>query len=355
MFIFNKEMAEKLRKIRETARLTQKEVALRISIKTKSGRSVIGQLESGRVKNPTLRTILEYLRACGASWPEFFRQLDTIDFKMRHEKMIAQVHPALLGTCRGEMKGGVHPPPTEKKIQRDAMKYEINIEFPSKEKEEIDFDRLKKQIKDKVTALVNKEYNTLTSVLSHQGRGRIEKAYSKSIATSHSERSEESVLNSYQKFALEYFEFLATLNKPGMKMVAEKWQRAGLKLNYLFKIKKIINSVLRGEIKRIESKKPLPTEKQEKMAIGFTRYRIKIERIEAGVHKVLCELGIQPPWFALYNDFARECYRSLKRYYGKEMLSEKLKEIIRRWVKEGLKEDVLLKVKEATIKVVEGK
>ena len=67
MFIFTKEMAEKLRKIRETARLTQKEKALRIGLKTKSGNSVISQLESGMVKNPTLRTILDYLRACGES------------------------------------------------------------------------------------------------------------------------------------------------------------------------------------------------------------------------------------------------------------------------------------------------
>jgi hypothetical protein len=89
------------------------------------------------------------------------------------------------------------------------------------------------------------------------------------------------------------------------------------------------------------------------MAIGFTKYRIKIERVEAGVHKVLCELGVQSPWFALYKDFARECYRALKRYYGKEILSDKFQAIIRRWVKEGLKEDVLLKVKDATIKVVE--
>jgi transcriptional regulator with XRE-family HTH domain len=48
MFIFTNEMAEKLRKIREAARLTQKEIALRIGIKSKSGRSVIGQLEGGR-------------------------------------------------------------------------------------------------------------------------------------------------------------------------------------------------------------------------------------------------------------------------------------------------------------------
>ncbi|MFB0509354.1 MAG: hypothetical protein ACETVX_02560, partial [bacterium] len=59
----------------------------------------------------------------------------------------------------------------------------------------------------------------------------------------------------------------------GMKMVTEKWQRVGLKLHIISGIKKIINSVLRGEIKRILAKKPLPTEKQEKMAIGFIRLR----------------------------------------------------------------------------------
>jgi hypothetical protein len=227
-------------------------------------------LENGLIKNPSLKTILDFLRACGASWTEFFKELDAIDFKMRHENLSA------CGHAQAEMISQVHPPPAERKIQRDAMKYEIGIEFPSKEKEEIDFDRLKKQIKDKVIALVNKEDNTLTLVLSHRGRG------------------EDAVIADYQKFALEYFDFLATLNKAGMKMVTDKYQRAGLKLNLLFKIKKIINSVLRGEIKRISAKKPLPTEKQEKMAIGFTKYRTRIERIEAATRRVQRPKGAEP-------------------------------------------------------------
>jgi transcriptional regulator with XRE-family HTH domain len=151
-FIFTKEMAELLKKIRIKAGLSQSEVAERIGLSSKTKDSYISHLEKGRLKNPALGLILLYLRACGESWPEFFKQLDTIDFKMRHEKMISQVHP----------------PPTERKIQRDAMRYEINVEFPSKEKEEIDYNRLKKQIKDKVTALLNKEEITLTSFLSHQ-------------------------------------------------------------------------------------------------------------------------------------------------------------------------------------------
>jgi transcriptional regulator with XRE-family HTH domain len=401
MFIFTKEMAKKLKEIRERSRLTQQEVAKELGLKAKYGQSFIARLENGLIKNPSLKTILDFLRACGASWTEFFKELDTIDFKMRHEnlsacghlsavaclraemhrqaqvdaqaEMIAQVHPALPEFCHGERKGGVHPPPTQRKIQRDAMRYEIGIEFPSKEKEEIDFERLKRLIKDKVTALVNKEDFTLTPTLSHQGRGG------------------NAVIADYQKFALEYFDFLGTLNKAGMKMVTEKWRRAGLKLNLLFKIKKIINSVLRGEIKRITTKKPLPTclcrwhgrqaEKQEKMAIGLTKYRIRIERMEAAAHRLLCESGVPTPLFSLYKDFVRECYRTLKpvrnklvaenrsdsqvnqqcdrisnglkKYYGKnqELLDKTLNDFVQRWQKEGLKEEVLLKVKDKTVSI----
>ncbi|MEO0093186.1 MAG: hypothetical protein ABIK67_02875, partial [candidate division WOR-3 bacterium] len=128
---------------------------------------------------------------------------------------------------------------------------------------------------------------------------------------------------------------------------------AGLQFHLLFKIKKIINSVLRGEIKRLESKKPLPAEKQTKMAIGFAKYWITIEEIETAVHKTLCELGVQPPWFALYKDFAREYYKTLKRYYGKLDLSPRLAEIVKRWKKEGLKEDILVKVSKVIEKMFE--
>lgn len=136
-------------------------------------------------------------------------------------------------------------------------------------------------------------------------------------------------------------------------MVAEKWQRAGLKLHLIFKIKKTINSVLRGEIKRIESKKPLPTEKQEKMAIGLTKYRIRIERIEAEAHQLLCELEVKTPWFSLYKDFTRECYQALKKYYGRnpEKLAQTFSELVRRWHKEGLEETILLKLRDKIITV----
>ena len=314
-FVFTKEMANLLKKVREKANLSQVEIAKRIGFAPKSGKIYISLLENGKIKNPSLGFILRYLSTCGSSWAEFFKELDIIDFKMRHEKMILQLPP----------------PATQRKIQRDAMRYEIGVEFPSKEKEEIDFARLKKIIKEKVEVLFTRQ--------------------------SHSEQSEESRLAAYQKFAMEYFEFMASLNKAGMKMVIEKYQRVGLARHLIFKIKKIVFSVIGAELKRIEAKKPLPTAKQEKMAIGFARYRIRMERIEAEVHRILCELVVQASMgrFALYKDFARECYRILKRYYGKEPLGEKLQPIIRRWVKEGLEEDILLKVRDATIKVFIGR
>ena len=163
------------------------------------------------------------------------------------------------------------------------------------------------------------------------------------------------------------------MNKVRLRRITEKWQRAGLKLHLISKIKKIINSVLRGEIKRIESKKSLPTKKQEKMALGFTKYRIMIERIETEVHKLLCDLSVPTRWFSSHKAFTRECCRALKKYYGKaftprigsldprrvdstpqeskEKLEQSLNKVISRWQKQGLKEDVLLKLKEKIVSV----
>ncbi|MDH5186706.1 MAG: hypothetical protein OEW70_06535, partial [candidate division WOR-3 bacterium] len=49
-------------------------------------------------------------------------------------------------------------PPEQRKIQRDAMRYETGIEFPAKEKpkQDIDFDRLKSRIENKVVPFLIK-------------------------------------------------------------------------------------------------------------------------------------------------------------------------------------------------------
>ncbi|MDH5683876.1 MAG: hypothetical protein OEZ20_05375, partial [candidate division WOR-3 bacterium] len=78
------------------------------------------------------------------------------------------------------------------------------------------------------------------------------------------------------------------------------------------------------------------------------------------------------PWFSSYKAFTRECCRTLsnrpfvektrlgKKYYGKaftppqeskEKLEQSLNKIISKWQKEGLKQDVLLKLKEKIVSV----
>ncbi len=78
---------------------------------------------------------------------------------------------------------------------------------------------------------------------------------------------------------------------------------------------------------------------------------IAIEKLEA--HKLLCELGILPPWFASYKAFVRQSLKVLKKHYGKnqDLLNKNLSEIVEQWKKEGLKEEVLLKLKEKIIAV----
>ncbi|MDH5185486.1 MAG: helix-turn-helix transcriptional regulator [candidate division WOR-3 bacterium] len=79
-----KEMIRLLKKQREKANLTQAEIAKRLGLSPKSGKMYISAFESGKKKNSSIETILKYLRACGASWTEFFKQLDAIDFKLKY-------------------------------------------------------------------------------------------------------------------------------------------------------------------------------------------------------------------------------------------------------------------------------
>lgn len=220
MFVFTKEMAVILRRIREQAGLSQQEVALRMGIKSKSGRSFIAQLESGWIKNPTLRTIFDYLHTCGASFREFFAQLETADFQARHQKVLSRVKLP-------ESKA-------KKKIERDTAWFEAGIKYP----------------------------------------------------------------------------------------------------------------------KRF-TRKPLPDEKRENMAIEFAKYRIRIEKVEEEVHKILCDFAPGTYSFPFYKDCARAFFSALVKYYGKDQkqLNKKLTEIIRLGVGNGLKENILLRIKEKVISV----
>lgn len=221
MFIFTQDMAENLRKIREQCKLSQKEVGVRMGIRKSSAQSFIAQLESGLIKNPSLKTILDYLSVCNYSWSQFFSDLSAIQFKLSHKKIIRQVKI----------------PKYHKKIERDVAKYTHSIQTKFAQKQRI---------------------------------------------------------------------------------------------------------------------KPLTLEKQDKMALGFLKHRVIIEQIEQEITSLLANTQEPAIVNQFYKAFARECYRILKKHSDASRANQKINQTTEKWIKQGLKKELLAKVKEKLIKYIES-
>jgi transcriptional regulator with XRE-family HTH domain len=61
-------LGDRLRILRVKAMLTQAEVAVRMGLTGRASGRFIEHLENGRTKNPSVKTIALFLRACGARW-----------------------------------------------------------------------------------------------------------------------------------------------------------------------------------------------------------------------------------------------------------------------------------------------
>ncbi|MCX7784720.1 MAG: helix-turn-helix domain-containing protein [candidate division WOR-3 bacterium] len=291
IFIFTKEMAELLKKMRLRAHLSQQQVAVRLGLSPKSGKKYISSLERGEIRNPTIGTVLRYLKVCGVSWSEFFSDLSAIDSGMRMEKPLSGSELKL-------------------KLSYDITKYTPALKhFPYHKYKYVDLIRLKKTIDDKILELLEKS------------------------------KVEKELIPYYMLFADEFFSSLE-----------EKLLRAELKPSILLNIKRTVQKILNAERKRIMTK-PLSKGKREQMAIGFTETQVAIEPILNDVRKQLNEIAPDITWIMLYEDFAQEICLALNKYNkNDELLENELNEIIKRWVKRGLKEIDLQKVKDATIK-----
>jgi transcriptional regulator with XRE-family HTH domain len=116
------------------------------------------------------------------------------------------------------------------------------------------------------------------------------------------------------------------------------WYQAGIK--YLRKL----------------TQKPLSSRKQETMVLRFAQYRTNIERMEAAVHKILCDLAPGTYSFPFYKDCARAFFAALVKYYGKDIrkLNQKFADIIKLGVVNGLKEKILLKILGKVVSVFES-
>jgi transcriptional regulator with XRE-family HTH domain len=295
IFIFTKEMAELLKMMRKRARLSQQEVATRLGLSRKSGKIYISSLERGEIKNPTIGTILRFLKVCGVSWSSFFAELSAIDFGMGHEKTLSQIKL---------------PEETGKTVY-SVLRSEGNIKyFPYHKYKYTDIMRVKNSVDNKIFELLNET------------------------------KIEKDLIPYYMMFADEFFGVLE-----------EKLLRAALKPSVLLKIKRTVHKVLSEERKKMVGHKPLSAEKQLQMAIGFSEHQVAIEPILNEVRKVLGKIAPRVNWIMFYEDFAQELCVALAKHYGKnqEMLDLELNEIVQRWVKRGFKETDLIQVKDATV------
>ncbi len=63
-------LGERLRQLREKAGLSQMNLAGKMGFNPTHGYKYILRLEKGQVPNPTLRTLVGYIEACGATWAD---------------------------------------------------------------------------------------------------------------------------------------------------------------------------------------------------------------------------------------------------------------------------------------------
>lgn len=301
IFIFTKEMAELLKMMRQRGRLSQQEVAVRLGLSRKSGRIYISSLERGEIKNPTIGTILRFLKVCGVSWSNFFAELSAIDFGMGHEKPLTKVKLS----------------DDKEKSTYNVLRSEASIKyFPYHKYKYVDIIRVKNTVDNKIFELLSES------------------------------KIEKDLIPYYMMFADDFFGVLE-----------EKLLRASLKPSVLLKIKRTVQKVLHEERKKIIGKKPKSTEKQMQMPIGFSEHQVAIEPILNEVRKVLSKIAPRVNWIMFYEDFAQECCDALVRHYNKnqDKLNLALDEIVKRWSNRGFKENDLIQVKDATIAAFKSK
>jgi len=75
-FVFGPEFGRKLRQLRANAGLSQEQLCRRMARSGKNARTLIGRLETGKTRHPTLGLIADYLRACRAGFGGILDLLD---------------------------------------------------------------------------------------------------------------------------------------------------------------------------------------------------------------------------------------------------------------------------------------
>jgi len=129
-FVFTPEMGAQLRDMRKKSELTQSEVAHRMGLSGPHAKSWISSLESGRIKEPKLGTVILYLKACGSVMSMFFDRFNEIDFVPVEERFNEAWDKAGLIITEAKLPKWARARPDAKARVRDKTKWEVwNYQF----------------------------------------------------------------------------------------------------------------------------------------------------------------------------------------------------------------------------------
>ncbi len=76
-FVFSQDLGQRLRRLRQQRGLSLARIARLMGRKTRGAASLISQLERGKIKNPSIGLIADYLRACRASFNDIVDLLNS--------------------------------------------------------------------------------------------------------------------------------------------------------------------------------------------------------------------------------------------------------------------------------------
>ncbi len=224
--------------------------------------SYISKLERGKIKEPTLVLVLNYLKALQISYSEFFGKVDNWELSRMLKK-----------------KG------KKEKYGIEAKKYLVGIKYPRKSY--IDFPKY----------LIAKIRNYLLPF-----------------------NLSDDLIERYINFGKEFFHSLLKIyegkeEKEVIDRLMKKAEKEGLKTTFPNFLSEVINIVKKGfkrELKRRRCLKPITDKKIKKMVKGYQKYMEEWLNIEGEAKKVLFNKGIKLLDMRVYLDILRK-YHSLKR------------------------------------------
>jgi transcriptional regulator with XRE-family HTH domain len=101
---------------------------------------------------------------------------------------------------------------------------------------------------------------------------------------------------------------------------------------------------------KIGKAKPLSKESQHKAVIRFGNYRIKIELIQSLAYQVIAKHAPDTTLNPFYRAFVNEIYKQLKKkFLARLCLDKGFDQIIQKWVKKGLRQEILVEIKDVVL------